>query len=50
MCLCFFIRLKRYIYRKKREKQIQNLTTIMGSFFWEETLSKANDDFFQVTE
>ncbi len=50
MCFCFFIRLKNIIYKRRREEQIKNLTTIMGSFFWEETLSRANDDFFQVTE
>ena len=49
-CIYFFTLLKNTIYRRKREREIHNLTAIMGSFFWEETLSRANDDFFQVTE
>ena len=49
-CIYLFTLLKNTIYRREREREIHNLTTIMGSFFWEETLSRANDDFFQVTE
>lgn len=48
-CINFLKQLKKVIYRRRREREIHNLTTIMGSFFWEETLSRANDDFFQVT-